>query len=113
MSGLEARIQADIINFLIRDNRIGWVHRCNTGKALVNGRMVEFGLGKGTADIIGMTSSGNFLAIEVKTPTGRVSEHQRLWLKRVALHGGLSAVVRSVDDVRNALNSGCGVAHGL
>ncbi|EDM66166.1 hypothetical protein PE36_00175 [Moritella sp. PE36] len=113
MSGLETRIQADIINFLIRDDRIAWVHRCNTGKSLVNGRMVEFGLGRGTADIIGMTCNGKFLAIEVKTPTGRISDHQRMWLKRVAMHGGLAAVVRSIDDVKASLNAGCGVVYGL
>nr|WP_283106482.1 VRR-NUC domain-containing protein [Shewanella submarina] len=91
------------MSLLIRDENVAWVHRCNTGKALVNGRAVEFGLGKGTADIIGQMKGGKFLAVEIKTPKGKVSEAQRLWLNRVAMHGGLAAVVRSTEDMRNAL----------
>jgi VRR-NUC domain len=47
--------------------------------------------------------SGRSLALEVKTPDGRVTEHQARFLERVRQHGGIAAVVRSVDDARAAI----------
>ena len=60
------------------------------------------GLGshKGVADIIGIYDK-KFFAIEVKTLKGKLSDHQRLFLSKVALNGGLAIVARSVEDVAN------------
>lgn len=40
-----------------------------------------------------------FLAIEVKTLTGKVSDEQREYLDEVTAHGGIAIVARSLDDV--------------
>ena len=57
----------------------------------------------GVSDILGVDSSGRFIAIEVKTLKGRVSENQKLFLEDINKHGGLGFVARSVDDVRREL----------
>ena len=84
--------------------------RNNTGTLRdANGRPVQFGLAKGSADLIGWTTRtitadmvgqriAVFTSIEVKTPTGRVSPEQRQWLEAVQAAGGIAGVARSVDD---------------
>ena len=47
---------------------------------------------------------GHFLAIEIKTPRGRVSKLQAWELERVTCAGGTAIVARSVEDVRAALD---------
>lgn len=53
---------------------------------------------KGTADILGIYK-GKFLAIEVKSASGRLSEHQKIFLNQVKENGGIAIVARSIDDV--------------
>ena len=86
------------------------LHRNNTGTLRdANGRPVQFGLAKGSADLIGWTTRtitpdmvgqrvAVFTSIEVKTPTGRVSPEQRQWLEAVQAAGGIAGVARSVED---------------
>lgn len=57
----------------------------------------HYGLAKGSADLIG-TAHGRFVGLEVKTPKGRLSPDQKLWLEAVNRLGGVGAVVRSVDE---------------
>lgn len=84
--------------------------RNNTGILRdANGRPVQFGLAKGSADLIGWTTRtitpdmvgqavAVFTSIEVKTPTGRLRPEQRQWLDAVQAAGGIAGVARSVDD---------------
>lgn len=60
---------------------------------------------KGIADILGIYN-GRMLAIEVKKPGGKVSPHQRSFLKRVNEEGGIGFVAYSVDDVVSQLGLG-------
>ena len=73
------------------------------------GRPVQFGLARGSADLIGwrtititpdMVGSqlAVFTSIEVKTPTGRLTPQQRSWLEAVHRAGGIAGVARSVAD---------------
>lgn len=75
--------------------------RNNTGIAEHwNGRNVErvaYGLGKGSADLVGIVD-GRFVALEIKTERGRVSPEQQVWLDLVNARGGYGAVVRSTDE---------------
>ena len=68
---------------------------------------VRYGLAPGSADLVGLciTASGigRFIALEIKTPTGRVAPEQVLWLALVRRTGGFAAVVRSVDEARAAV----------
>ncbi len=84
--------------------------RNNTGTLLdKNGRPVQFGLCKGSADLIGWTTRtiteemvgqqvAVFTSIEVKSATGRVRPEQQAWLDAVQKAGGIAAVARSVAD---------------
>jgi VRR-NUC domain len=75
------------------------VWRNNTGTLLDrNGRPVAFGLHKGSSDLIGMTPTGQFLAIEVKTPTGRVSPDQTNFIRAVIAQGGRAGIARSAVE---------------
>lgn len=64
---------------------------------------VKYGLCRGSADLIGITARGQFVAFEVKTPTGRATTEQRLFLALVARNGGLARIVRSVEDAMVAI----------
>ena len=73
------------------------------------GRLVTFGLARGSADLIGWrtvvvtpemvgTRLAVFTSIEVKTQTGRVRPEQQAWLQAVLAAGGFSGIARSVSD---------------
>jgi hypothetical protein len=73
------------------------------------GRLVTFGLARGSADLIGWrtvtitqamvgTRLAVFTSIEVKTPTGRIRPDQQAWLAVVQGAGGIAGIARSVDD---------------
>ena len=84
--------------------------RNNTGTLKdQHGRPVQFGLCKGSADLIGYRTItitpdmvgqqvAVFLSIEVKTPTGRIRPEQQAWLETVQAAGGIAGVARSVED---------------
>jgi hypothetical protein len=64
-----------------------------------NGGFLQYGLGKGSADLIGILGpAGRFLAIEVKAEAGVIAPHQTAWLDRVRELGGVAAVVRSAAE---------------
>jgi hypothetical protein len=109
----EQRIQQEIrLAISHGDTRI---FRNNTGTLKdANGRPVQFGLCKGSADLIGwkqVTITPDmvgqriavFLSIEVKTPTGRVRPEQQQWLKAVQAAGGVAGIARSVEDAQRIL----------
>jgi hypothetical protein len=50
------------------------------------------------ADILGCYK-GRLLAIEVKAPGGRLSDHQQVFMARVTKEGGIAIVAYSVDAV--------------
>lgn len=58
-----------------------------------------FGLVKGAADLIGLVKPhGRFLAIEVKSRTGRPSKEQTQFLSLVNRMGGVAGIARSVEE---------------
>jgi len=91
--------------------------RNNTGTLRdQHGRPVQFGLCKGSADLIGWTTRtvtpemvgqrvAVFTSIEVKTPTGRVQPEQQQWLEAVQAAGGIAGVARSVEDAKALLTA--------
>jgi hypothetical protein len=93
------------------------VFRNNTGTLRdANGRPVQFGLCKGSADLIGWTTRtvtpemvgqqvAVFTSIEVKTPTGRVQPEQKQWLEAVQAAGGIAGIARSIEDAEALLRN--------
>jgi hypothetical protein len=65
-------------------------------------RTVRYGLAKGGSDLIGLLRVDSlfaaFLAVEVKTETGRLSPEQRMFGDLVIRCGGIFILARSVDD---------------
>ena len=53
---------------------------------------------RGVADIL-CCYNGRFIGLEVKTPIGRLSMHQKEFLRDIQAAGGVAAVVRCVEDV--------------
>lgn len=88
----------------------GWVGklagRTRGGDVVLRGaRMVQSGLCVGSADLIGITHEGQFIALEVKTGTGRPTPAQLSFLAVVRDLGGIGEVVRSVEDVTRILGA--------
>ena len=78
------------------------------------GRLVTFGLARGSADLVGWRTVvitpdmigrriAVFTSIEVKTPTGRVRPEQQAWLGVVRGAGGIAGIARSVTDAHTLL----------
>jgi hypothetical protein len=65
---------------------------------LTNASMVKFGLMVGSADIIGISPTGKFLAVEIKTSKGRATKEQLRFIEAVNNAGGIAGIARSVDD---------------
>lgn len=85
--------------------------RNNIGVAEMRGYKVRFGVGgPGGADLLGLYR-GRFVAVEVKTETGRQSEEQRVFQKLVEKLGGIYVVLRSVEAA-NEWAAGLEASHG-
>ena len=73
------------------------------------GRPVQFGLAKGSADLVGFKTItitpdmvgdtvAVFTSIEVKTPNGSLTTPQQNWLNAVKTAGAIAGVARSPED---------------
>lgn len=95
----EGRIQDEVRLALNHPDAVWW--RNNVGAyQLPSGGMLRYGIGNpGGADLVGMFR-GRAVFVEVKTPIGRLSAHQRTFQALVTKKGGVYAVVRSADDAR-------------
>jgi hypothetical protein len=83
------------------------------------GRLVQFGLARGSADLIGWRTVvitpnmvgqriAVFTSLEIKTPTGRLAPAQRHWLQAVHQAGGIAGVARSVSDALRIIETPLG-----
>lgn len=109
--------EADIVSAIRRacgkDPRVV-LWRNNTGMlpaaTRTGTRPLAYGLCVGSADLIGLVACearafGRFLALEVKTPTGRPTDHQLRFIALVNSMGWYAAIVRSVDEARAAVDA--------
>jgi hypothetical protein len=105
MSGLETKIRNDIF---IKLNSIPGcvVWRNNVGVATAaSGNTIRYGVGgDGGSDLIGIYK-GKFLAVEVKTPTGRLTENQKRYIELVNKKGGIAFVATSEEEALQCLMS--------
>lgn len=116
MSNPETKIQNAIMLALSEAGCIVWrnetagawvgkkVHGEGNTVTLANARMIQAGLCTGSADLIGIHKpSGRFLAVEVKTGTGRPSDEQQKFLAAVTNAGGIAGIARSTQDALDLL----------
>ena len=59
----------------------------------------------GISDILGILSDGRFLAIEVKSKTGRPTKEQLTFIENINKRGGVAFVARSIQEVDEKLCS--------
>lgn len=102
---LEKVIEKEILDFL---TSIGWfvwknksmgtfdpvrnIYRKSRNKHSING----------TSDILGLVG-GRFLAIEVKSESGKATDDQRVFIARVNQEGGIAFVTRSLENALEQL----------
>lgn len=77
--------------------------RNNVGKLPdVQGRWVNYGLGVGSSDLIGINMQpdgvGRFVAIEVKVPGKNATKEQQSFLDMVRSLGGQAGVAHNVEE---------------
>lgn len=53
----------------------------------------------GFPDWAGITPSGRFWALELKTDKGRIAPHQQEWINRINQTNGIAEVARSFDEI--------------
>lgn len=80
------------------------LHRAGKQVTLGDAHMMNFGLCVGSSDLIGITKDGLFLAIEVKTKTGKATKEQLNFIKQVQQKGGIAGIARSPEDALRILN---------
>ena len=75
------------------------------GVMIQNPRRLHAGLCVGSSDIIGIAPDGRFLAVEVKTKTGKVTKEQQRFIEAVKQHGGIAGVARSPAEALSMLDT--------
>ena len=80
------------------------IWRNNTG-VLKNaaGIPIKFGLCVGSSDLIGIAPGGRFLAVEIKTPTGKATPEQMRFIEAVRARGGIAGIARSPEEALDLL----------
>jgi hypothetical protein len=95
----EAKVAASIDRYL---KKIGCISlRTSAGLITVDDRKISLGA-TGTSDRT-CCIFGRFVAIEIKSATGKTTPAQEKYLDRVHANGGIAIVARSTQDVRDHL----------
>ena len=115
MANAETKIQQEIrLGLGTRDdvrlfrNQVGQLPDPRTG------RPVQFGLAKGSADLVGWKTVevtpdmigdriAVFTSLEIKTPKGRPTATQQAWMQAVENAGGIAGIARSVKDATDII----------
>ncbi len=93
----EAAIQVECRLALSAAGCLIW--RQNTGVLPdKTGRLIRFGLCVGSSDLIGISMDGLFLAVEVKSATGKPSAAQLAFIRAVRGRGGRAGLARSAAE---------------
>lgn len=117
----ESARQKETLEALLKDDRVAFAFRMNTGsgflighkdwKAILAGALVTKYMARfikfafpGCSDILGMLKGGRFFACECKSATGELSEDQAIFLAMVNQHGGLGFIARGIKDVLRHLS---------
>ncbi len=104
--GPEAQLQATIREYL-RAKRCLPV-RINSGGVVAayqgRERFIRFNDQPGVSDLlVCCPPDGRFVAIEGKSPNGKLTETQEDFLQRVEAAGGIAVVARSLEDVEKVI----------
>ena len=105
---LEAKIQADIVKFLLPYRKAGKLDFFSVpNEAAANpirqGQLIAMGLRPGVSDLVLMFPEGRTVFVEVKNETGSQSSAQIDFERKCHELGFEYVLVRSVQDVRKLL----------
>ncbi len=105
MEESEKDIQNTIISYLNIAGHYCWRNNSGVMKAEYKGksRIWRAGL-KGSADIIGVSKDGKFIAIEVKRRGKKPNPCQEAFLKEIKNRGGHSGVAYCLEDAELIIN---------
>lgn len=95
---LEKHIQKSILLYLRSNGIYCWP---NKTQGTYNPTLKRFMAGntfKGPSDVLGILDTGQFLAIEVKSKTGKLSPEQKDFLENIDKRGGVSFMCRSLEE---------------
>jgi hypothetical protein len=95
----ESQIQKQCLDLLRHNGYFAWRNHVQSVK-MTGARAPN--PAKGSSDIFAIKQS-LFYAIEVKTPTGKVSSDQYTWLRKASQYGAIAMVVRSVEELQGFL----------
>lgn len=80
------------------------IHKDARIVTLQNAQLMTFGLCVGSSDIVGIHKpTGRFLAVEVKTPTGKPTKEQLNFIEQVRAANGIAGIARSVKEALELL----------
>ena len=105
---LEAKIQAEIVKFLLPYRKAGKLDFFSVpNEAAANpvrqGQLIAMGLRPGVSDLVLMFPGGRTVFVEVKNETGIQSPAQRAFEQKCHELGFKYVLVRSVEDVKRLL----------
>ena len=96
MSDERYKIHNELVNKVLvylHSNNYGRFWSNSTGAIKsISGHFQRYGL-IGSSDIIGISSDGTFVGIEIKTNSGRMSKHQQNFKKMIEKHNGIYILV--------------------
>jgi len=102
-SKTEANIQKEIMLALSQAGCT--IFRNNTGAYRDGDRFIRYGVGgKGGSDLLGISYSGRFLAVEVKTAKGKPTNDQINFINVVKSKNGIAFVARSAEEAVRLLH---------
>jgi VRR-NUC domain-containing protein len=99
MTSTEKPTQQAILEYLVYRGHFVW--RNNSGGFKVQDRYIKAGR-KGSSDIIGCSSEGKLIAVEVKDKKGRLTAEQETFLDQIKQRGGYAILAYTLDDVINS-----------
>lgn len=94
----EAAALSEVLKALRAHPAVVWCERMNTGAAKIGNRFIRFGF-TGCPDVLGQLRDGRLLGVEVKSPTGKLSTQQSVFIERINSAGGVAFVARNCNDV--------------
>ena len=101
----ESEIQKDILDYLYYKPGLFWRNQPN-GLMSKRRKATSKHSFNGVSDILGILK-GRFIAIEVKTSTGKPSKEQVDFIAQVNALGGKAFIARSIEDVEGELYGSC------